>query len=229
MNINSFPIIFLDQGHGYAQNTPPPLSSEKTIQATDTRNQPGGKEEAGTTRPLTGPASTPAQESNQEQTAEHIESRLSPEELNLIKELKQTDIEVRRHEMAHVAAGGSLITSGANFNFKRGPDGKNYAVAGEVRIDTAPVPGDPQATHRKMEQIKKAALAPASPSGQDLKVASQATAQAAKALSEIMMLKAEQEAGSSERQVFGNPKQANDAYIKINNMPKKELGLNLAV
>ena len=58
---------------------------------------------------------------------------LTPEELKLVTELKQTDTEVRNHEMAHIAAGGSLITSGASFTYKRGPDGNNYAVGGGSR------------------------------------------------------------------------------------------------
>lgn len=41
-------------------------------------------------------------------------------------------------------------------------------------IDTAPVDGDPEATIRKMEVVKRAALAPTNPSGQDQAVASAA-------------------------------------------------------
>jgi len=74
---------------------------------------------------------------------------LTRAEIQLLDELKQIDTKVRRHEMAHIAAGGRYITSGANFTYKRGPDGRNYAVGGEVSIDTSPVPGDPQATIQK--------------------------------------------------------------------------------
>ena len=59
--------------------------------------------------------------------------------------------------MAHITAGGRYITSGANFTYKRGPDGRSYAVGGEISIDTAPIPGDPQATIQKMRQVKSAA------------------------------------------------------------------------
>jgi hypothetical protein len=49
-----------------------------------------------------------------------------------------------------------------------------YAVSGEVSIDSSPVKGDPKATVRKMEQVVRAALAPAQPSGQDRAVAAAA-------------------------------------------------------
>jgi hypothetical protein len=145
---------------------------------------------------------------------------LTPAEIQLIEDLKHIDTEVRQHEMAHIAAGGKYITSGANLSYKRGPDGKNYAVAGEVGIDTSPVPGDPQATLQKMRQVKAAALAPASPSAQDLKVASSATSTAAEALSDLMMLQAEEQARTNETKAFGNRKKAADAYETINNLPE---------
>ncbi|MDX2441830.1 MAG: putative metalloprotease CJM1_0395 family protein [Desulfobacterales bacterium] len=155
---------------------------------------------------------------------------LTQAELQLIMELEQIDTEVRNHEMAHIAAGGSLITSGASFTYKRGPDGNNYAVAGEVGIDTSEIPGDPKATAQKMRQVKSAALAPANPSAQDLKVASKAAALAAKASSELTMLQAKQQAETNEAKAFGNIKQASDSYIKVNNLPENETRtFNLAV
>jgi hypothetical protein len=73
------------------------------------------------------------------------------------------------------------VRSGASFSYQRGPDGRFYAVGGEVSIDTSPVPGDPQATASKAEQIQRAALAPAQPSGQDRAVAAQAARMAMEA------------------------------------------------
>lgn len=150
--------------------------------------------------------------------------QLTQAEMHLLKELQQTDTEVRRHEMAHIAAGGRFITSGANFTYKRGPDGKNYAVGGEVGIDTAPVPGDPQATIQKMRQIKSSALAPANPSAQDLKIAAKAGSMASKALSELMVLTAKEQAQSNETNAFGNIKNAADTYTRVNNLPEQGTG-----
>ncbi len=143
-------------------------------------------------------------------------------ERQLIAELKQTDTEVRNHEMAHVAAGGGLITSGASFTFQQGPDGKRYAVAGEVGIDTSPVPGDPQATLQKMRQVRTAALAPASPSSQDIKVASQASSLASKALADLTFARAKEMAAARETQAFGNLRQASGAYAKVNGLPEND-------
>jgi hypothetical protein len=148
------------------------------------------------------------------------DTSLSRAELQLLTELEQVDTKVRSHEMAHVAAGGGLITSGASFTYKKGPDGKDYAVAGEVGIDTSVIPGDPQATLQKMQQVKRSAMAPASPSSQDLKVASKATAMASKALSELSILRAKEQAASNEIQAFGNLKQASDSYTKVNTLPE---------
>ncbi|THB76700.1 MAG: SprA-related family protein [Desulfobacteraceae bacterium] len=149
-------------------------------------------------------------------------SGLTDAEKQLLEQLKQADTEVRQHEMAHVAAGGALITSGANFTFKKGPDGNNYAVAGEVSIDTSEVPGDPEATLAKMRQVKTAALAPASPSPQDIKVASMATSKAVKAMSELMILQTKEKSRTDEAQAFGSIKQASDSYTRVQNLPEKD-------
>ncbi len=96
------------------------------------------------------------------------------EEQKKIDELKRTDAKVRAHEMAHLAAGGGLVRGGANFKYVTGPDGKQYAVAGEVKIDMS-VPDDPDAAIQKMQQVRRAALAPSDPSPQDRSVAQQAS------------------------------------------------------
>ncbi len=127
-------------------------------------------------------------------------SGLTEKELRIIKELKAIDTKVRRHEMAHIAAGGQYITSGAHYQYQKGPDGNNYAVAGDVHIDTSPVPGDPEATIAKMRKVREAALAPADPSPQDKKVAAESSFIAAKALSELMRMQAEQRAETIKQQ-----------------------------
>ena len=88
-------------------------------------------------------------------------------------ELAARDREVRTHEAAHQAAGGGLAGS-ASFSYETSPDGKRYAVGGEVSIDMGSE-RDPAATIAKMQRVRAAALAPADPSPQDLAVASQAS------------------------------------------------------
>ena len=111
---------------------------------------------------------------------------LSAEAQKKVAELKQVDQRVRAHEAAHMAAGGGLVQGGASFSYTRGPDGKAYAVAGEVGIDASAVPDDPAATLRKAQRVVAAALAPADPSPQDRKVAAAAGAMAAEAASELV-------------------------------------------
>ena len=112
------------------------------------------------------------------------ESELSAEEKRELDKLKARDSEVRAHEAAHKNAAGQLVRGGA-YEFQTGPDGRRYAVAGEVEIDTAKVPGDPQATIDKAQTIRRAATAPAEPSAQDRAVAAEATRMEAEARREL--------------------------------------------
>ena len=109
---------------------------------------------------------------------------LTREEVLRVLELEKRDREVRAHEQAHIAAGGRYVRSGASFQYETGPDGKRYAVGGEVSIDTTEEK-DPEATIRKMETVRRAALAPAHPSSKDRKVAAEAQIKAQKAAREL--------------------------------------------
>ena len=91
-----------------------------------------------------------------------------------IQALQSRDQEVRAHELAHASVGGSA-TGSPSYTFQVGPDGKKYAVGGEVSVDLSPVSGDPQATISKMQKVYAAALAPANPSSQDNRVAATAS------------------------------------------------------
>jgi len=111
--------------------------------------------------------------------------QLDEADLAKVEELKNRDREVRSHEAAHLAAAGQYAKGGPKFDYQRGPDGKNYAVGGEVSIDTSPVPNNPEATIRKARQIRAAAHAPAEPSSQDRQVAAQASQMETKARTEL--------------------------------------------
>ncbi|MCJ7625425.1 MAG: hypothetical protein MUO76_18150 [Anaerolineaceae bacterium] len=123
-------------------------------------------------------------------------SDLSEVEKKEVAELKSIDREVRAHKMAHMTAGGNLVTKGASFDYKTGPDGQRYAVSGEVGIDTSEVRGDPGATIRKMAQVVRAALAPANPSSQDSSVAAQASSTSAQAQQELARQRYEEAIGN---------------------------------
>lgn len=98
------------------------------------------------------------------------QGQLTTEQQRQVEKLQARDREVRAHEQAHMAAGRELITSGPQYEYSTGPDGKRYAVGGEVGIDTSPEK-KPEANIRKGERIQAAALAPAEPSQQDYSVA----------------------------------------------------------
>ncbi|WP_428673147.1 putative metalloprotease CJM1_0395 family protein [Roseibium sp.] len=114
---------------------------------------------------------------------------LSEAEEKQVDKLEQRDREVKAHEHAHARAGGAYAGA-PSYTFQQGPDGKSYAVGGEVQIDTAKE-RTPEATVRKMQVVIRAATAPAEPSSQDLKVAQQARAQLAEAQAELRQQKSE--------------------------------------
>ncbi len=109
----------------------------------------------------------------------------------VVQQLQARDREVRAHEAAHQSAGGS-VTGGAKFTFVVGPDGRRYAVGGEVSVDASAVPGNPDATIQKMQTVIRAALAPAKPSSQDQAVAATARATAASAQQQLSAEHAEE-------------------------------------
>lgn len=116
---------------------------------------------------------------------------LNQQELAELQKLKQRDAEVRSHEQAHLSAAGQYARGGATYTLQKGPDGSSYAVGGEVGIDVSKE-ATPEATIAKMQVIKRAALAPANPSGADKRIAAQATAKASQAKQELLQIKQEE-------------------------------------
>jgi len=112
-------------------------------------------------------------------------TEISAQELQQLRQLKTRDQVVRAHEAAHLAAASGIVVGRASYSFQRGPDGVQYAIGGEVRIDTSKVAGDPHATLQKAAQIQAAALAPSQPSSQDRMVAARAAQMAIEAKAEI--------------------------------------------
>ncbi len=127
---------------------------------------------------------TSALEQKAQQQESEQEQQVLEQEQQQIKELKARDTEVRIHEQAHASVGGKYAGS-PSYEYQRGPDGTNYAVGGEVQIDVAEIPGDPQATIEKMQTVRAAALAPAEPSGADRSIAADATQKLVAAQAEL--------------------------------------------
>jgi hypothetical protein len=103
----------------------------------------------------------------------------SPQD-DLVSRLQDRDAEVRAHEASHMNSSGVLTIGGPRFNYQIGPDGKAYAIGGEVTLSTLPAynPADAEAAARN---LKKAALGVSDPSPMDLAAASSAEAMATEA------------------------------------------------
>lgn len=146
--------------------------SEEARKLSQNHRQPGSKEEA------------PDDRSEEQPSSSSHPQELNKNDQATIVKLSARDREVRAHEQAHIAAGGQYIRSSANFTYQRGPDGKIYAVGGEVSIDVGKG-RTPEETLAKMQTVRRAALAPANPSSTDRQVAAQATARMNQARQEI--------------------------------------------
>ncbi len=170
--------------------TPPALNSP--LQASATQSQ-------SSIRPVIKPNQTETAQSQSQQaspiqlSATEVESETSnnpgridnQQEKQAVEQLRARDREVRTHEAAHKAAAGSFAQGGPVYQYQVGPDGKRYAVGGEVNIDTSKVRNDPEATLQKAQTIRRAANAPSQPSSQDRRVAAQASQLEAEARQEI--------------------------------------------
>lgn len=162
------------------------------------------------------------QQAEQKTQAKRAEQELEQQETKQIQELKSRDTEVRTHEAAHAATGGQYAGS-PTYSFKRGPDGNNYAVGGEVSIDASAIAGDPAATVTKMQQVRAAALAPAEPSGQDRKVAGEATQQISKARADQVKQTAEELKANNEERVEKDEAKAEEAKLDSENKTDAQL------
>lgn len=138
---------------------------------------------------------------------------LSDDEKSQVKQLQSRDREVRAHEAAHLAAAGGLARGGASFSYQTGPDGRAYAVGGEVSIDTSAVNDDPQATILKARTIRAAALAPAQPSSADQAAAAAASALEAAARIELAAKQADEQSAEQQGESKEKPTQTTDATI----------------
>ncbi len=130
--------------------------------------------------------SSDSDSANRDTASNSVDSvHLSPEAQQQLMKLAQRDREVQVHEAAHAAVGGRY-TGAPKLSYTTGPDGKRYAVSGEVNVDMSEIPGDPAATIKKAETVHAAALAPAQPSAQDRNVAAKALQMKAEARAELM-------------------------------------------
>ena len=132
---------------------------------------------------------------------------LSQDEKRLVLDLQSRDAEVRAHESAHKSGGAS--TGAASYTYQQGPDGKMYAIGGEVSVSFK-TGSTPQETIANAQAVIASALAPADPSGQDMAVASSAM---------VMLMKAQQQlARETQEEVLGQETYKNEAETGKSNL-----------
>lgn len=130
-----------------------------------------------------------APESNSAPSVEQrspVSTQISAEQQRQIDALTAIDRKVKAHEEAHLSVGADLVRGGPTYSYQTGPDGKRYAIAGEVQIDTSKG-RKPQETIPKAQHIRATALAPANPSSQDRQVAALAAGMEMEARQELAL------------------------------------------
>lgn len=135
---------------------------------------------------------------SKENSTNNSDKELTQQEKQEVAKLKTTDAEVKAHENAHKAAAGGLRTSAPNYEYETGPDGKKYAVAGDVNVSYSQS-SDPEENLKNAQKLKAAALAPAEPSSQDRNVAMKAEREITKARQDI-----QEEQQNNEKEVDKN-------------------------
>ena len=124
--------------------------------------------------------------------------QLTTSERAEVAKLAERDREVRAHEAAHLAAAGSMA-GGVSYSYEMGPDGRMYAVGGQVKIHVSSS-SSPEDALEKARQLRAAAGAPSDPSGQDMAVATKASRMEAEAQQKIAKENADQSSGSGNDQ-----------------------------
>jgi hypothetical protein len=125
-------------------------------------------------RPIAG-QSDDRQTAKASNTDTKIPGQLSPAEKREVTELQERDREVRNEEVRHKTAAGKFAGE-PQYTYRRGPDGKLYAVEGKVPINVN-VTGSAEDRTAALRRVQAAAVSVQSPSSGDFKaVATAATA-----------------------------------------------------
>jgi len=138
-------------------------------------------------------------------------NELSEDEERLVRDLATRDSEVRAHESAHQAAGGDMVGA-ASYTYQQGPDGKMYAIGGEVSVSMK-AGSTPEETIANAKQLAAAAMAAGDPSPQDHAVAASAR---------VMAMKAEQQLAKEEQKEISGKETYADAATKAGTHKKEE-------
>ena len=158
----------------------------------------------------------------EELKSEELKKKSDPEELStdeerLVRDLATRDSEVRSHEAAHQAAGGGM-TGAASYTYQQGPDGKMYAIGGEVSISMKSG-STPEETIANARQVAAAAMAAGNPSPQDFSVASSARVMEMKAQQQLNKERQEELTGKESYKNASNSLEEKDAQTPSLDIP----------
>lgn len=117
-------------------------------------------------------------------------SRLDPDQYDMVKKLEQIEREVVMHEKAHQATGGFSVGA-VSYIYTMGPDYRYYATGGNVEYKL-PYTGTPETMIRAFKGLKNAATSSMDASGQDKRMASMAEAKIQEIKNKISSDKAKQ-------------------------------------
>lgn len=98
----------------------------------------------------------------------HIPERLR--DLVELLYLQQRDRQVRAHENSHLMVANGLAGTPI-YQYQRGSDGHNYAISGQINMNTDVYAGKQERQLDQLQKIYRAALAPLNPSVKDLQIA----------------------------------------------------------
>jgi hypothetical protein len=211
--------------HNFGADMLEPASSQTNLIPANSRTSGGGLDK----RQTSAAGETNQTTSRSQNTEATPETPSSPKtdsvqisaEAREIARLETRDREVKAHEAAHAAVGGQYAGS-PSLTYTKGPDGRNYATDGEVSISVTAIAGDPQATLEKAEIVRAAALAPAQPSAQDMRIASRAAAMATQARADLATEVGDEKGGVPDS-VETEPVEARDKSIPdVNSQNNRE-------
>jgi hypothetical protein len=170
-----------------------------------------------------GRAEASAKDEEKPPGAKSDSAQLSEEDQRTVEALQRRDQAVRAHEAAHMAAAGGYAAGGPSYTTQQGPDGRSYAIGGEVPLDMS-AERTPEATLRKAQTIRAAAMAPADPSGADKAIAGAAAqmAQSAQAAIAEKAAEASEAALPPEPEVKAKPQPKPKPKVEAKPEPKPE-------
>ena len=149
----------------------------------------------------------------QELSKDSSPKELCEDEERLLKDLQARDSEVKAHEAAHQAVGGGM-TGAASYTYQQGPDGKMYAIGGEVSISMK-AGSSPEETIANARQLAAAAMATGNPSPQDHAVASSARVMEMKARQQLAKQEQEEVSGRDIYSDVQTPAKQDDTNLKV--------------